>query len=153
MSAEAVRLQLAQGTSTVKDIATRVSKVLLTFNKYVNPGKNAVWDAIGTSFHGLHSTHPNIVEASDMATIWAQFCTWIDNILFPGEVIVVVAYNGETRDLKWLWTLTQAPDAPLNLPDSFKYFLDPYRVISKMKTCPLHREKSKLDSLSLGVVR
>ena len=152
MSAEAVRLQLAQGTSAVKDIATRVSRVPSTFNKYVNPGKDAVWDAIGTSVHGLHSTHPNIVEASDMATVWAQFCTWIDDILFPGEVIVVVAYNGETCDLKWLWTLTQAPDSPFDLPDSFEYFLDPYRVISKMKTCKLHQEKSKLDSLSLGVV-
>ena len=152
MSAEAVQLQLVQGTSAGKDSATSVSRMASTFNKYVNPGRDAVWDAVGTSVHGLHSTHPNIVEASDMATVWAQFRTWIDEILLPGEVIVVVAYNGASCDLKWLWTLTQAPDSPFDLPDSFGYFLDPYRVIAKMSSCKLNPEKSKLDSLLLGVV-
>ena len=142
MSAEVVQLQLAQCTSAGKDIATSMSRMASTFNKYVNPGRDAVWDAVGTSVHGLHSTHPSIVEASDMATVWAQFRTWIDEILLPGEVIVVVAYNGASCDLKWLWTLTQAPDSPFDLPDSSENYLDPYRVIAKMSLCKLNPEKS-----------
>ena len=35
MSAEAVRLQLGQGTSAGKDVATSVSRVPMTFNKCV----------------------------------------------------------------------------------------------------------------------
>jgi hypothetical protein len=49
----------------------------------------------------------------------------------PAEMVVLVAWNGETCNLKWLWRLTQAPNSRYSLPDNIKYFIDPYRVIEK----------------------
>ena len=65
---------------------------------------------------------------------------------------MLVAYNGATCDLKWLWRMIQAPHSQLALPAQIKYFLDPLRVIKNYKGCKLHPSKSKLDSLELGCV-
>ena len=73
------------------------------------------------------------------------------NVL-PDEKIVLVAYNGETCDLKWVWKMTQAPHSQLTLPLQIEYFLDPLRVIRNYKGCKLNPCKSKLDSLELGIV-
>ena len=68
------------------------------------------------------------------------------------EFIVLVAWNRETCDLKWLWKLTQMPISQLSLPNAFKYFIDPLRVIINYKGCKLYPSKSKLDSLELGCI-
>ena len=34
-----------------------------TFNKYINPGENALWDAQCSSVHGLHAQSPEIINA------------------------------------------------------------------------------------------
>jgi hypothetical protein len=38
------------------------------------------------------------------------------------------------------------------LPDIIKYFIDPYRVIEKYKTCPFNNTKSKMEAYEPGVV-
>ena len=69
-----------------------------------------------------------------------------------GEVAILVAYNGETCDLKWLWKLTQAPRSPYDLPETMAYFVDPLKIIKQYVGCKLNPKHSKLDSLELGVV-
>jgi hypothetical protein len=66
--------------------------------------------------------------------------------------VVLVAWNCETCDLKWLWRLTQAPYLRYSLPENIKYCLDPYRVIDKYKTCAFNKTKSKIEAYELGVV-
>jgi hypothetical protein len=68
-------------------------------------------------------------------------------------MVVLIAWNGETCDMKWLWRLTQAPNLRYSLPDIIKYFIDPYRVIEKYKTCPFNKAKSKIEAYELGVVQ
>jgi len=67
------------------------------------------------------------------------------------EMVVLVAWNGETCNLKWLWRLTQAPNSRYSLPDNIKYFLDPYHVIEEYKTCAFIETKSKIEACELGV--
>ena len=63
-----------------------------------------------------------------------------------------MAWNGESCDLKWLWKITQAPDSCCFLPPQIKHFIDPFRVVSYFKTCPLHKTKSKIDSYDAGSI-
>jgi hypothetical protein len=61
-------------------------------------------------------------------------------------VILVVAWKGESCNLKWLWKITQqAPGSCCFLPPQIKYFIDPYWVVSYFKTCPMNKTKSKID--------
>ena len=55
----------------------------------------------------------------------------------------MIAYNGETCDLKWIWRLTQAPGLPYVMPKNLKYFIDPLRVIKNYKGCKLNPVREK----------
>ena len=79
-----------------------------TFNEYVNPGANALWDDAATLVHGLHTTLPEIVEADDIGLVWCCFTEWIVDNFCADDEGILVAYDGETCDLKWLWKITQA---------------------------------------------
>jgi hypothetical protein len=65
---------------------------------------------------------------------------------------VFVAWNGEACNLKWFWRLTQAPNSRYSLPANIKFFIDPYRVIKKYKSCGFNKTKSKIEAYKLGVV-
>ena len=157
LSAELFRMDLEPkvtktGESASGDTASNVKRVASTFNSYVNPGEGALFSEASTSVHGLHSTDPRITSADDIFKVWASFTRWLHSNVGPDETVVLVAWNGETCDLKWLWRLTQAPRSTLSLPPMIKYFIDPLRVIRNCKGCKLHPSKSKLDSLELGCV-
>ncbi len=123
-----------------------------TFNEYVKPDTDFEWDEACTNIHGLHPLHPNIVAAANITDVWGRFSQWLDRHIKKDELVILVAWNGEKCDLKWLWKLTQAPRSTLNLPLQIEYFIDPYRVISNYTSCRLNPKKSKLEALKLGVV-
>eukprot|EP00956_Cyclotella_meneghiniana_P010948 scaffold15307_cov38-Cyclotella_meneghiniana.AAC.3 len=58
-----------------------------------------------------------------MHVVWHTFCEWVDSHE-PDETIILVAYNGEKCNCKWLWKLTQAPFSQYNLPTKIKWFMD-----------------------------
>jgi len=87
-----------------------------------------------------------------MRTVWPEFQRWFFSLVSPAEMVVLVACLGKTYELKWLWRLTQAPNSRYSLPENIKYFLDPYRVIEKYKTCTFNKTKSKIEAYELGVV-
>lgn len=68
------------------------------------------------------------------------------------EVGVLVAWNGASCDLKWIYNITQAPGSTLVMPYQIKYFLDPLLIIKHYKNCKLNPMKSKLSNLSLGTI-
>lgn len=115
-------------------------------------GEGVIYTEHATSVHGLNESHPSIRDADEIVAVWHRFCEWIRTTVARDEVIVLVAYNGATCDLKWLWRMTQAPRSQLCLPANIKYFIDPLRVIKNYKGCKLNPAKSKLDSLELGCV-
>ena len=124
-----------------------------TFNRYINPEVcPEYWDQHSISVHGILPDDERIINAGNMRTVWPDFQRWFFSIVSPAEMVVLVAWNGETCDLKWLWRLTQAPNSRYSLPDNIKYFIDPYRVIEKYKTCPFNKTKSKIEAYELGVV-
>ena len=87
-----------------------------------------------------------------MDVVWEEFIGCFGTNMNREEVGILVAYNGETCDLKGLWKLTQAPRSPYDLPSKLKYFMDPLKVIGHYSGCKLNPKHSKLDSLELGVV-
>ena len=155
LSAEISRVHLQPtGSSSTKDTATNITRDTNIFNAYINPGEEKAdfWTEASRHVHGLHPSHPKILSANDMSAVWSDFCNWFDERMDPGERAILVAWNGANCDLKEIWKLTQAPGTVLSFPRQIQFFMDPYRVISTYTGCRLHPSKSKLDSLSLGVV-
>ena len=140
------------GTRPRSDTAENIERLSATFNAYVNPGDGAIWDQEASRVNGLTRSDPRIRQASDIDAVWADFKKWIRDNTKPDDIIVLVAWNGKSCDLKWLWKLTQAPRSTLSMPTKIQYFIDPYRVIQKYTKGGLHPNVSKIDSLELGVV-
>ena len=142
----------SKGLSPNKDTAKVIKREGSVFNEFVRPEEGAIFDSHATAIHGLTAEHENIVNAADIETVWDQFCRWFYIHLRDDEVAVLVAWNGETCDLKWLWKLTQAPRSPCYFPDEMIYFMDPMKTLQHYKSCKLNHSHSKLDSYELGVV-
>jgi hypothetical protein len=158
LSAEIVRVELKRGgKSAAKDtlsVLTRGWGALrgdAEFNEYVNPGDDAEWNMAG-AVHGLSESHPSIRSARDINVVWKAFAAFIEKNLSDDEEGCVVAYHGAASDMKWLWRLTQRPDAVHSMPAKLKWFLDPLKLIKGFVGCKLNPKKSKLASLSLGCV-
>ena len=147
---ELIRHMNNKGKDSFKDTAEKIERNPNTFNKYVNPGDGMDWCTVAMGIHGLHRTHPSIVGADSIEIVWRQFEMWVHENVDSEETAILVAYNGATCDLKWIWKLTQAPQSLLNMPHKIKYFLDPYRVMKLYKRCLLNPSKSKTDGLELG---
>ena len=123
-------------------------------NRYINLEVcPEYWDQHSISVHGiLPDKERRIINAGNMRTVWPEFQRWFFSLVSPAEMVVLVACLGKTYELKWLWRLTQAPNSRYSLPENIKYFLDPYRVIEKYKTCTFNKTKSKIEAYELGVV-
>ena len=134
------------------DTATNIRREPETFDEYVKPDSVDGWCSRSTAVHHLTPTHPSIVSAQDISTVWRKFECWVERHTTHDETAVLVAYHGEACDLKWIWKLTQAPRSTLSLPDNIKLFLDPHKVMSTKKSCKLHPSKSKTEGLSLSTV-
>jgi hypothetical protein len=133
--------------------ADDVERVGDTFNSYVNPEVcQEYWDQRSISVHGILPDDDRIINAGNMRTVWPEFQHWFHSIVSLAETVALVAWNGEACDLKWLWRLTQAPNSMYSLPGNIKYFIDPYHVIEKYKSCAFNKAKSKIKAYKLGVV-
>ena len=125
----------------------------VTFNKYVKPPSDAIWDTnMCRRVHGLHCEHEKIRDADDIATVWNQFYEFIKSNIGRQQVGVLVAWNGVTCDMRWIYKLRQAPNSIFQLPTNIKYFMDPMSVIREYKGCKLNKKHSKIESYELGVV-
>ena len=92
------------------------------------------------------------MNANNINVVWHEFTEFLVRHVKPDEVGILVAYKGETCDLRWLWKITQAPNSALLIPPNINYFLDPLHTIAKYSRCKYNLDKSKLVSLSLGCV-
>ena len=86
------------------------------FNKYIKPSDNAIWNDHTTQIHSLHTSHPSTQSAQDMKTVWNEWETFIETEICTEEIGILIAYNEESCDLKWLWKLTQSSISKLNTP-------------------------------------
>ena len=153
LSAEMTRIELTQmGSSSTKDTLADWATHSEPFNSYVNPGDNALWDDAATAVHGIRRSDPRIVNAPSINAVWADFVSWFNDLSREFGAVILVAWNGENCDLKWLWKICQSPNSPCQFPDKLQYFMDPWQVVKHYTSCPINPSKSKLESLSLGSV-
>ena len=105
-----------------KDTASDVRHDPNIFNRYINPGERAIWSEQSTKIHCLHAGHKSIKDADPMSIVWKQFENWVETNTKENKAIILVAWNGATCDLKWLWRLTQAPFSIFNMPKKIAFF-------------------------------
>jgi hypothetical protein len=96
-----------------------------TFNRYVNPGEGVWFEEATVAVHGIHPSDSRITGADKIGVVWREFRAWIDRHVSADEKIVLIAYNGEKCEAKWLWKLTQAPYSPFHMPPQCEFFMDP----------------------------
>jgi len=71
-----ISCQKFQLTEHNNEISAEVESA--TFNKYVKPPSDAIWDTnMCRRVHGLHCEHEKIRDADDIATVWNQFYEFI----------------------------------------------------------------------------
>jgi hypothetical protein len=104
-----------------------------TFDRYVKPECD-IWDQRCIDIHQIHSEDERIVGAHNIHQVWLQFKTWLNSHVGMSETVILVAWNGENCNLKWLWKITQAPRSCLSFPPQIQFFIDPYRVITSFKS-------------------
>ncbi len=150
LSAELVRMKLVAGNGVAQDQVEEVARVA-TFDSYVKPECD-IWDQRCIDIHQIHPDDERIVSAHNIDQVWVQFKTWLNRHVGISETVILVAWNGENCDLKWLGKITQAPRSRLSFPPQIQFFIDPYHVITSFKLCPLHKSKSKLEGYDLGSV-
>ena len=68
------------------------------------------------------------------------------------QLVIIVAWNGETCDMEWLYRYTDVHSSKISFPKVLKYFMDPLEIIRRHPGCKFHPNKFKLESLSLGYV-
>ena len=116
------------------------------FNEYVKPPEEAEWNTAG-AVHGLSVSHPRIISARGISDVWQSFSLFVEKNLSADEEGCVVAYHGSASDMKWIWRLTQSPDAIHEMPTKLRWFLDPLKVIKEYTSCKVNPKKSGLQSL------
>ena len=66
------------------------------FNKYVNPGRDAVWNEHAcAASHGLTRGHEKIVNADTIDLVWKSFEKFVDANIGSDQVGGLIAWNGE----------------------------------------------------------
>ncbi len=130
-----------------------INRVAEAFNQYVRPPDGTIWNEEAClASHGLTAESRQIQNGRPFVTVWVQFCDWVSRHVRQDEKCILVAYRGETCDLRWIWKHTQAPRSQLSMPPQLHYFMNPLEVIQNYKGCKFHPTKSKLESLELGCV-
>jgi hypothetical protein len=132
LSAELVRMKLVAGQGVVQDQLEEVARVE-TFDSYVKPDCD-IWDQRCIDIHQTHPDNECIVSSHNIDhDVWGQFKTWLNRHVGISKTVILVAWNGETCDLKWLWKIMQAPRSRLSFPPQIQFFIDPYCIITSFK--------------------
>ena len=76
------------------------------------------------------------VDGSDV--VWKEFCEFIGRHIGPDQKGVLVAWNGQSCDLRWIYKFFQAPRSVLSLTVNLIFFMDPSIVIKHYAWCKLH---------------
>ena len=111
-----------------------------------------MWEQRCIDVHQITYDDERIQSAEGIERVWQQFTSWFYREVNTSKTVILVTWNGETCDLKWLWKITQAPGSRCSLPQQIKFFIDPFRVVGYFKTCPINKTKSKIESYYVGSV-
>jgi inhibitor of KinA sporulation pathway (predicted exonuclease) len=124
------------------------------FDEYVKPPDDAIWDPRCSDVHGLTPDDEKISKADSIVQVWERFNSYVARHVGRDQRAVLVAWNGQSCDLKWIYKLCQAPRSSLQFHHSITYFTDPMSTIKHYKSCQLNREKTnpRIESYELGCV-
>ena len=127
ISAEVFRLDLVQNKNTqgkykeqinsARDTAMNIHRDPELFNKCINPKSDIEWCPQAMEKNHLYPQHPSIADAYGIAAVWHKFVGCAERKIGHDKTAVLVAWNGKSCDLKWLWRLTQVPGSALSMPD------------------------------------
>ncbi len=119
------------------------------FNQYIKPSQGVIWCQHALNIHEITPSDVCIQSAETIEDMWNEFYTFMDKHIFSNEVGILLMYNGDTCDLKWLWKLINIPNSSMSMPPKSKFFLDPLKVLRHYKSCLLYPPKTILELSNL----
>ena len=129
------------GVTSIGAVATDASSGLELGRCYrvVKPTNLLDWNTHeGAACHGFSPSHPEIVAAADLVTVWKDWMAWIRKTLLTGGVDrtgIWRAWNGKSCDCKWPFTTSEVwHEGVLSPPDDCPHFIDPMRLLHEHKT-------------------
>ncbi len=128
ISAEIFWVKIAAGANVGKDRIEEVQRSPAIFNSYVHPWTD-MWEQRCIDVHQLAPDEERITSANGIETVWQRFNSWFYCEVKATETVILVVWNSESCNLKWLWKITEAPGSRCFLPPQIKYFIDPYHGI------------------------
>ena len=130
--------------------------VLGEYDSYCKPPRTAVFLPQACDCHGITSRNDTrLLGAPTVAEVWIDFCKVVEAMFESSDHTdnagVLVAWNGKSCDLEWIYRLIHSHDE-CEMPPQIRYFMDPYQVIKKHQGCNLNPKKSKIPDLKLSTV-
>jgi hypothetical protein len=119
--------------------------------KYVNPGEDAEWSRATFEITGLSRTDLRITSAWEIGHVWSSLCSWINTTVAEDEHGIIIAYNGESSDMRGIWCFTQVLDAAHIMPLRLGYYMYPYQMIKKWKPCALNFDSQYQKTLAFNL--
>jgi len=71
-----------------------------SFHRNVKLRDGAIWSSFSTDVHGLHANSPEIKNAKGIEIVWNEFVSYIDKNIGRDQRGCLVAWNGESCDMK-----------------------------------------------------
>ena len=142
----------------VYDESVGVGVEIGRFNEYSRPSMGAIFQQHCCHVHGMYDrNHANLKEARAIIEVWQSFCVRVKTIFdreqYEGFVGVIVAYNGKSCDMDFIFKLVHNnKNTSVLFPSQIEFFLDPYLIIKSQAACPINRNKSNLDDYKLSTV-
>jgi hypothetical protein len=93
-----------------------------------------------------------IVSTDPIEKVWHEFALFVKANVRINEQCVLVAWNGQSCDLTWLYRLTKTKEYDLVMPEQIQYFMDPMLVIKGHKKCKLNPLCTKEENVKLGTM-
>ena len=120
------------------------SKFDSEFDSYVKPPVQAKWNQHAMNIIGYGPSDPRIQNANPINIVWPQFVSWCENLVTErNQKAVLVAWNGESSDMKWVWQVTSPSGQwKLKMPEGVDFFCDPCGAIKHFKSCQLNNAKT-----------
>ena len=123
------------------------------FDSYVKPPDNADWNPKTKDVHGLHKLDPRIINADPIEMVWPKFVLAAEAAIGNnGNQGMIVAWNGKSCDMEWIYRITHGSTNPMTSPKNCHLFMDPYAILSNYKGCHLSKHKTNLHNLQLPTV-
>ena len=87
------------------------------------------------------------INADAIEIVWPTFVSAAEAAIGnDGRQGIIVAWNGKSCDMEWIYRITHGRYNLMRLPKNCHLFMDPYAILNNYKGCLLSKNKGRVRS-------